>query len=180
MTVFGRSLTFVWIKVFYPKTIFPGTQTRFLRQTLNHLRRCAFAPTTWRTRKSQWKCFFEFCASIGVAPLPADVETVSLFIAHLSLGREFSTVNNYVGSIVSLHHVHDLQAPDLSHFKIKQALAGLKQTAKNTQTGRKVFFLATWFLYTKICTLYRQTAAGRSGLLVLWPFSAFYVDPTYF
>lgn len=32
---------------------------------------------------------------------------------------------------MSLHHAHDLEAPDLTHFKIREALAGLKRRKKS-------------------------------------------------
>lgn len=59
--------------------------------------------------------------------LPASVETVCLFVAHLSETMEYSSVANYVSGLVTFHNLNDFQSPEVGHFSVKQALAGLKR-----------------------------------------------------
>lgn len=61
------------------------------------------------------------------SPLPASVDTVCLFIAFLSDRMAFSTISSYVSGLVQFHNQNNFEAPDMSHFAVKQALAGLKR-----------------------------------------------------
>ena len=87
------------------------------------------ASSSLTTRTSQWNSFHRFCTDQLLVALPSSEHTVCLFIAYLSQRHlEYTTVINYVHSIVSLHHSHNLPGPDLQHFTIKEVLAGLKRT----------------------------------------------------
>ena len=87
------------------------------------------ASSSAATRNSQWKTFQLFCSDHFLVALPCSEHTVCLFIASLSQRHlEFTTVSSYVHSVVSLHHSQNLPGPDLQHFSIKEALAGLKRS----------------------------------------------------
>lgn len=95
---------------------------------MKSLRHYGMAAASRKTRNSQWKQFFDFCSLYDLQPLPASVDTVSLFVAYLSSRLEYSTVVNYVASLAKLHHENDFDAPDLGHFSVKEALAGLQRS----------------------------------------------------
>lgn len=63
----------------------------------------------------------------NLVPLPASVKTVALFIAFLARKSEYTTIVNYTAGIASYHWHHDVEAPDLSSFIIRQALAGVRR-----------------------------------------------------
>ena len=87
------------------------------------------ASSSATTRSSQWSSFQRFCTDHSLVALQCIEHTVCLFIAHLSQRHlQYTTVVNYVHSITSLHHQHNLPGPDLQHFTIKEALAGLQRT----------------------------------------------------
>lgn len=115
-------------KIFYLSGIFSAIPMESRRKTLTSLRHSALAPASWKTRNSQWRKFFQFCLNCNLSPLPASTDTVCLFIAFLSTSLEYSTISNYVSSLLPLHEHHNLQAPDISHFSIKHALTGVKRS----------------------------------------------------
>lgn len=80
-----------------------------------------------RTRESQWKRFTDSCDSYKLISLPASTHTVALYIAFLARSLEFSTISNYCSGVVKLRHSHDLKAPLLSSFEVREALAGMKR-----------------------------------------------------
>ena len=98
-----------------------------LRAKLNNLRAKAVAESTARTRAYQQKDYRNFCADFGLQYLPATVDTLSLYIAHLFDRLEFSSICNYLAAISSLHIQHDLLPPDLTHPLIKTALEGARR-----------------------------------------------------
>ena len=89
------------------------------------------ASSSTATRKSQWSSFQRFCDGHSLVSLPCTEHTVCLFIAELSQRHlEYNTVVNYIHSITSLHHRHDHLGPDLQHFSIREALAGLQRSRR--------------------------------------------------
>lgn len=116
---------------------FSAIQTSQLEFELKQLRSRALAKSSLRTHKYQWESFKQLCASVGRKFFPASVNTVFFFIAHLARNLEHTTILNYTSSIVSLHHYNYCAAPDLNHFLIKQALAGLKRFRHELPHQRK-------------------------------------------
>lgn len=86
----------------------------------------AWATSTLTTRNSQWGIFIEFCSSTGLVPIPAEVQTVLRFLAHISVNRKYSTVNNYLSAINSLHKYYGHEVNFREYFVIKMCLSGLK------------------------------------------------------
>lgn len=84
------------------------------------------APSTSRTRLSQWKNYFDFCQSYGFSPLPATECVACLYITHLSQSCKYNTVVNYLSGLWALHKVYGYTYPDPSSFLIKSTLKGAK------------------------------------------------------
>lgn len=123
---------------------------------------CSAAPL-WATRKSQWKCFPKFCNSYARCPAPASVETVALFVAHLSKSCEYSTVVNYITCIIPLHHHLDLKPPEISRFSIKQALAVVHRSRLELPNTRNAVTFNMLREVQVICTYYQERLVGCSG-----------------
>lgn len=113
-----------------------ATRLQGLCNDLQKLRAKAVTSTTVKTRRSQWRSFISFCKEYRLTALPATEHTVSLYVAFLGRNLEFSTVKNYVFSLIPLHHAHDVAAPDLSHFSIKEALSGLQRSCEELPNRR--------------------------------------------
>lgn len=87
----------------------------------------AWSSNTLRTRNSQWGKYLDYCASMGLCPLPADCTTICRFLIVLSRTCKFSTINNYMSAINILHRFYGYDANYREQFLTKLVMAGLKQ-----------------------------------------------------
>lgn len=87
--------------------------------------RSAWADTTLATCNSQWGRFIRFCKANGLTPIPASVITIVRFIIHLGSTCDFSTCNNYLSGIITLHKFMGHQSDFRDYFVIKLVLKGL-------------------------------------------------------
>lgn len=86
----------------------------------------AWAPTTLKTRNSQWGVFINFCMKMGLTPLPADCTTVCRFLILQSRKSKYTTLNNYVSAINVLHRFYGYQINFREFYLLKLVMAGLK------------------------------------------------------
>lgn len=84
------------------------------------------SPNTSKTRLSQWRKYFEFCALYQFLPLPTDECVACLYITHLSESLTYNSIVNYVSGLWALHKVYGFQYPDPSGFLISSTLKGAK------------------------------------------------------
>ena len=70
----------------------------------------AWADNTLKTRNSQWSKYFQFCIDYGFCALPAEPSTVVRFLVFLSRHCKYSTINNYLSAVNTLHkfYGHDI------------------------------------------------------------------------
>lgn len=87
--------------------------------------RSAWADSTLRTRNSQWKNYIGFCHSNNLVPVPADVSTVARFLVNLAKTCVFSTCNNYLSSIITLHRFFGHERSFREYFVISMVMKGL-------------------------------------------------------
>lgn len=87
--------------------------------------RSAWAESTMKTRNSQWKKYLDFCFANNLTPLPGDVLTVARFMIYLSMTCKYSTCNNYLSSIVSLHKFFGMDGSFRDSFLIQFVMKGL-------------------------------------------------------
>ena len=113
------------------------------------------------TRKSQWSLFQRFCADHSLSSLPCTEHTVGLFIAFLSQRHlEYNTIVNYVHSITPLHHRHDLAGPNLQHFSIREALAGLQRSRRELPFQKRAITLDhLHHIHDNLCSLPQERRA---------------------
>ena len=91
----------------------------------------AWSTNTLRTRSSQWSQFISFCVDIGQQSVPASVQTVSRFFVYKSRSCKYSTLDNYLSSIVSLQKWYGYNPEYRETFLIKTVLRGLKNILGN-------------------------------------------------
>lgn len=140
----------------------------------------SMAKGSLRTRHSQWKKFQDFYQLYGLDALPASVHTICLYIAFLARSLEFSTILNCVSSLAPHHHRHNFKSPNLDHFKVKEALAGVKRQRLELPNKRDVIdpqhLLAIHALLHTVNSSFRETFWRHA-----WPgFSLCFADQTYF
>lgn len=69
----------------------------------------------------------EFCGSRGLIGLPASTLTVARFMTYLARSCKFSTINNYLSSIIVLHKYYGHTADFRDTFYIQLVTRGLKR-----------------------------------------------------
>ena len=86
----------------------------------------AWTSNTLSTRNSQWKRFLMFCTDTNQIPLPADIQTVVRFLVYLARDCKFSTINNYLSAVISLHKFYGYSVEFRESFLVTLVLKGLK------------------------------------------------------
>lgn len=89
-----------------------------------------------------------FCDKYHQKILLASTETICLYVACLSKSMECSSVSTYVSALSSLHNLQGFPSPNLGHFSIRLALAGLKLQrleAPNAKVGISLGYLSAIF-----------------------------------
>ena len=99
----------------------------------------AWSKSTLACRNSQWSRFIKFCHQHGLQPLPASANTVARFLVWQSRSSKFSTCNNYLSAINTLHKFYGCDIDFRQVFLVKLVLKGLKSTLGNT-TIQKIPF----------------------------------------
>lgn len=87
----------------------------------------AWADKTISTRKSQWKKYVAFCSARDLTALPASTLTVARFLTYLARTCKFTTVNNYLSSVIVLHKYHGHPAEFRNTFYIQLVVKGLRR-----------------------------------------------------
>lgn len=107
---------------------FPGQSLTNLRQKTHLMKRKSVAASTYKSRKSQWKCYKLFCCRFGFMYKVLSVEVICLYIVFLSQFMSFSSVLTYVHGMPFMCHLLGLHAPDLMNPQIRLALNGVKRS----------------------------------------------------
>lgn len=87
--------------------------------------RCAWAESTLKTRNSQWSRYIDFCKVNGLTPLPADSITVACSLVNLAKSCVYTTCNNYLSAIISLHKFFGYDSSFRDCFLVKLVMQGL-------------------------------------------------------
>ena len=98
-----------------------------LEKKLRELRVKSVAPGTLRTRRVQWNSYLVFCTEYAFTALPASPQTLSLYVAHLFDRLQFSSIQNYLAAVASLHINSGFPKQDFSHPLIKSTVEGARR-----------------------------------------------------
>ena len=98
-----------------------------LREEWSEVRDKCWSDNTWKSRKSQWKRFFGFCSEFGLTPLPADVETIGLYVTFLARDCCYVTIANYISGVWALHDYWGVAHVDPTAFLVRSTLLGAKR-----------------------------------------------------
>lgn len=91
----------------------------------------AWAPSTLRTRNSQWAKFLGFCMDNNLVPLPALETTVARFLYYISQSCTYTTVNNYLSAIMVLHRFFGYEATYRESYYLKLLLTGIDNNSRS-------------------------------------------------
>ena len=76
---------------------------------------------------SQWKTYLVFCSDHELDPLPAEMETILLYLAFLAESKSYNSIPNYLSAVWSLHKLHGYKHIDPSAFEITMTLRGIRR-----------------------------------------------------
>src|SRR5215510_958338 len=89
----------------------------------------AKAPATRRGYRSDWRSFELWCASNGLSNLPAEPETIALYIADLAESHKPATIGRHMAAIAARHKAGGLESPaSLRHGAVASVWQGIKRT----------------------------------------------------
>lgn len=98
-----------------------------LKARLTELRLASWSSNTWKTRKSQWRKYLDFCEVHELEPLPASIDTICLYISYLTFAFQYSSITNYLSAVWRLHDWFGYSSNVRDSFAIKCTLAGAKR-----------------------------------------------------
>lgn len=87
----------------------------------------AFAPSTRKTRASQWKSYETFCAEFHLNVFPLTSENISRFLVWKSSTVSYVTLNNYVSALNVIGKINDQRVDLREDYVIHLTLRGLRR-----------------------------------------------------
>ncbi|MBI4872769.1 MAG: tyrosine-type recombinase/integrase [Candidatus Riflebacteria bacterium] len=101
--------------------------------------RLARAENTRKAYRSDWTDFESWCQSRGLVSLPAEPQTVCLYLTALAeTGKKASTLRRRLASISVAHKTAEHESP-VAHVAVKAVLAGILRTRGSRAQGKAAF-----------------------------------------
>jgi integrase len=98
--------------------------------------RAARSTATLRAYRADWRDFSAWCAAHELAALPAEPETVALYLSALAkLGRHAGTIGRRATTIGLVHQRQGLASPS-AHRMVREALRGIRRKLGTRQRGK--------------------------------------------
>lgn len=115
--------------------------------------RTSVAPSTWKSRKSQWRCYKRFCKKFNLSPLPCSDNQLSLYVAHLSSYMCHTSIVVYFQAVIFASKLSHCAPPCTSNPCVKLVLEGAKRNGFVSGSGAvpiTLSILKTLFPHVKI------------------------------
>lgn len=97
--------------------------------------RRSVAPSTMKSRKTQWRCYKRFCAKFNLVPLPCSSDQLSLYASHISLYMSYSSILVYLQAVVFASKLNCIEPPSVLDPVVKLVLEGVKRHGVSPSTG---------------------------------------------
>lgn len=85
------------------------------------------AESSWKTRRSQWKDFMQFCSMINIVPVPVSAANLCRYIAFMARRLKYTSIINYLSAAKQLHLMFDADTTVFESFVVKATLKGFKR-----------------------------------------------------
>ena len=95
----------------------------------------AWAPTTLRTYRVQFKAYLTFCERFSLNPVPISPRQLCWYIAYLARRLSYGSIRQYLNAVRILHDRCGFSAP-IQDFNVQITLRGVKRV-KGDCPGRK-------------------------------------------
>ena len=121
--------------------------------------RASKAPSTLRAYRSDWAHFVVWCAGRGATSLPANPETVALYLVALAATYRPATITRRLTSIAKAHAAAGHPNPATTdHIVVAETLQGIRRTLGTAQPGK------TPLLTADLIQVLAHLPAGRNGV----------------
>lgn len=101
----------------------------FMRSRADEFARRARSANTRRAYDSDWALFVRWCGNHELQPLPADPETLRIYVGELAaLGRKASTITRHAASIAVAHRRAGHVPPPTADPMFRETLSGIRKT----------------------------------------------------
>lgn len=128
------------------------------RIRLKEFSKTQHAPLTVLGYACDWKDFAGWCASVGRIALPAEEETVALYLSVLAPDRKVSTIERRMAAIAFKHE--EAGFPSSTTRRIRAVLAGIRRT--NTRPVKQMAAMTVDELRTVV--IFLGTQEGKRAL----------------
>ena len=116
----------------------------------------AWSSNTLSTRNSQWRKYLQFCSETDQTPLPADIQAVVRFLVYLGRTCKYSTINNYLSAVISLHKFYGYDVSFRDSFLVKLVMRGLKSQLGDQKTQMQPLTIQQLQLIYDTCVLTQE------------------------
>lgn len=107
---------------------------------VNNLMKQSKSKNTITAYQKDWKQFSEWCLQNQFTSLPATVETVLLYINHLSKQFKYSTIRRKLSSISQAHDTVE-QVNPTKHIHVSNLMKGIANVKGTKQEGKQAILL---------------------------------------
>jgi integrase len=146
---------------------FGGVDLVALRETRDRLTQITSAPLTVRGYASDWRVFERWCIRTGKHSLPAEPDTLSLYVTWLltELGRKLSTAERHVSAIA--HHHRRSKYPSPVTPDVRQVLNAVRRERKEKPQGKKALSVRDLVKVVSACNPETNMGSRDRALIVL-------------
>ncbi len=93
------------------------------------------AANTTRSYRSDWRHFTQWCQERALSPLPAEGETVALYLADWADRRKTSTLQRRLSAISQAHQAAGYDSPTHAHV-VRSVWAGIRRSKGSREEGK--------------------------------------------
>lgn len=97
--------------------------------------KASVAPSTWKNRKSQWKCYRRFCRDFNLIPLPCSDDQLSLYGSYLYKFLTHSSILVYLQSVIFASKLVSCYPPSMTHPSVKMVVEGSRRSGIQAGSG---------------------------------------------
>lgn len=125
----------------------------------------SYSKSTLTSYLGSWVVFDRWCSSHGLTPLPADSNTIALFVTELSNTVKMSTIRLRMAGIAAVHRLGGFDPPPTDTEIVRRVLRGIVREKGAVQTSKEPILLEE--LETIIAALPVNVAGARDRALLL-------------
>ena len=129
--------------------------------------RASKAPATLRTYKSVWSTWTSWCEAQGLAPLPAEVETVVAYIADQAKRIKPQTIKKHLAAISQAHKLQGFASP-VQAEPVKLTMQGLRRVKGTASSPKKA--LRVEHIKAMVGTMLDSLMGTRNKAIILLGF----------